>query len=228
MREASKTNQYRDASFFSQYFGGSVLDIGAGEDLVCPHAKGFDMAEGDANHLDRYFPPESFDTVHSSHSLEHMLDPVFALRNWWSLVKPGGYLVLVVPDEDLYEQGIWPSVFSSDHKTTYRLDKPDSWSPVSYEVRGLCAALPDAEIVSAQVQSHNFDWALMFPKGLEVKRKYPRHVKLLMSVLKRLPVVSKSWVKKFKIHLIQYGYPLDQSTYDACVQIEVIVRKRAH
>jgi hypothetical protein len=49
-----------------------------------------------------------------------------------------------------------------------------------------------------------------------------------MSVLKRLPVVSKSSVKKFKIHLIQYGYPLDQSTYDACVQIEVIVRKRAH
>jgi hypothetical protein len=45
-----------------------------------------------------------------------MHDPEAALRQWWALVRPGGYLVVVVPHEDLYEQGMWPSAFNSDHK----------------------------------------------------------------------------------------------------------------
>ena len=114
-REASKTNQFRGKDFAGLYLQGHVLDVGAGGDLVCPWAQGFDMENGDANVIHRYFEPGSFDAVHSSHCLEHMLDPPSALRNWWSLVKPGGFMILVVPDEDLYEQGIWPSAFNHDH-----------------------------------------------------------------------------------------------------------------
>jgi SAM-dependent methyltransferase len=225
MREASKTNQYRTESFFSDYLSGKVLDIGAGNDLVCPHAIGFDMEDGDANYLNRYFPENSFDAVHSSHSLEHMVDPVQALQNWWPLVKPGGYLVLVVPDEDLYEQGIWPSAFNTDHKTTFRLDKSDSWSPVSYEIRSLCSSLPGAEVVSAEVQNFNFAPELVFPRGLIVKRKYPRYIKWLMSLAKRVPFLGKDLERNLKISLIKKGYPFDQSKYDVCAQIQIVVRK---
>ena len=227
MGAVSTTNRYRDAEFFSRYLGGEVLDIGPGNDLICPNATGFDQQQGDANELSRYFLPESFDAVHSSHSLEHMRDPVAALHQWWPLVKPGGYLVLVVPDEDLYEQGIWPSVFNPDHKWTFRLDKADSWSPVSHEIRVLCESLPGAEVLSAEVQDFNYDHALRFPPGCPPKRKYSRGVKLLCSLAKRLPLVGPEALRRLKIHLISRGYPLDQSYFQACAQIQVVVRKRA-
>lgn len=225
MREASKTNRYRDAVFFEKYLSGKVLDIGAGNDLVCPAAIGFDMKDGDANYLNKYFSANSFDTVHSSHCLEHMADPLKALHNWWTVVKPGGYLVLVVPEEDLYEQGIWPSVFNHDHKFTFRLDRPDSWSPVSYEIRSLCMSLPDAEVVSAELQDFKYDRSLIFPAQIPLKRKYSWFTKRMFSLMKRLPFLGDGAIRDYKIKLIREGYPFDQSAYDACCQIEVVIRK---
>ena len=225
MREASKTNQFRQPEFFKLYLGGSVLDIGAGQDLVCTHAQGFDMEHGDANHIDQYFSIECFDTVHSSHSLEHMHDPVSAIQKWWGLVKPDGYLIIVVPDEDMYEQGIWPSVFNTDHKSTYRLNKSASWSPVSHDIRVLCQSLPRSEVVSADLQCNNYDPALLFPKGINPKNGYSWWSKLLFQIIKRTPCYGPNLVKQLKIKLISKGYPFDQTTYEACAQIQVIVRK---
>ena len=51
-----------------------------------------------------------------------MRDVPQALEQWWQLVKPGGAMVIVVPDEDLYEQGAWPSLFNRDHSATFRLN----------------------------------------------------------------------------------------------------------
>ena len=58
-----------------------------------------DLADGDAM-LMRGVEPDSYDFVHSSHCLEHMLDPTVALENWIRICKKGGRLV-TVPDEDL-------------------------------------------------------------------------------------------------------------------------------
>ncbi|MBK8741304.1 MAG: class I SAM-dependent methyltransferase [Betaproteobacteria bacterium] len=121
MDEARKTNALRGAAFAAQYLDGRVIDIGAGRDLVSANAERFDIDDGDANFISRFRPAGAYDAVHSSHCLEHMHDPPAALAEWWSLLKPGGYLILVVPDEDLYEQGIWPSIFNRDHKATFRL-----------------------------------------------------------------------------------------------------------
>ena len=33
----------------AHYFQGKVIDIGAGNDLVCSHAEQFDLEDGDAN-----------------------------------------------------------------------------------------------------------------------------------------------------------------------------------
>ena len=225
MDEASKTNLFRTPEFFRTYLSKSVLDIGAGNDLVCPQAQGFDMDDGDANLLDEYFSPEHFDTVHSSHSLEHMHDPIDAISRWWKLVKPGGYLIVVVPDEDLYEQGIWPSAFNSDHKSTFRLNKPDSWSPVSHDIQQLASSLPGGEVISAQLQSNHYDFSLVFPRGLEPKRRYTRWQRRLFSLTKRLPFWGPSLVKKIQAKLVMHGHPLDQTRYAASAQIEVVVRK---
>src|ERR1700682_1052705 len=109
---------------------GDGIDIGCGTDPVFPDVTPFDVAQGDANHVSRYVDRQ-FDFVYASHCLEHMVDPRLALVAWWGLVKPGGALFFIVPDEDLYEQGFWPSRFNADHKWTFTISKHSSWSPVS-------------------------------------------------------------------------------------------------
>ena len=104
--ESTKTQLIRSKKFIDTYFGGSVLDIGGGDDPVVSHAEVFDLIHGDAQHILDYKKKGSYDCVNSSHCLEHMKDVPSALSQWWGLVKPGGYLVTVVPHEDLYEQGI--------------------------------------------------------------------------------------------------------------------------
>lgn len=224
MHEASKTNLIRDKSFAQKYLQGTVLDIGAGGDLVCHWAQSFDVEDGNANHLVNYFKEESFDVVHSSHSLEHMDDPFNAINQWWSLVKPGGFLIVVVPEENLYEQGLWPSMFSDQHRSTFRLGGETSWSPVSFEIKNLCQSLPCAEVVSASIQSNGYDHDLVFPKGLKPK-KVKQPLKTLISIAKRVPMIGGQLKEVVLKKLIRYGYPYDQTQGNVLAQIEIIVKK---
>lgn len=116
--------------FTERVFVGDAIDIGCGDDpiRVCAEfpqlrrVAEWDLVNGDARLMDGV-ADESFDLVYSSHCLEHLHEPIAAVERWWSLVKPGGHLVVVVPDEVLYEKGLWPSRFNPDHKwafTTYR------------------------------------------------------------------------------------------------------------
>jgi ADP-heptose:LPS heptosyltransferase/predicted SAM-dependent methyltransferase len=61
------------------------------------------------------FGSASMDFVYSSHCLEHVTDWQAALKEWWRVIKPSGYLILYLPDEDEYpkvgEKGANP-----DHK----------------------------------------------------------------------------------------------------------------
>ena len=123
MNETEKTNKLRGSKFLEQYMSGKLIDIGAGKDLVCEWAERFDIEDGDANFITSYRKKASYDTVHSSHCLEHMFDPKSALKEWWELVKPNGYMIIVVPDENLYEQGIWPAISIPIIKTLLGLMK---------------------------------------------------------------------------------------------------------
>lgn len=224
--EARKTSRLRGATFAETYLSGKVLDIGCGPDLVVPTAQPFDLEHGDANKIGDYFPPETFDTVHSSHCLEHMRDVRAALTQWWSLVKPGGYLVLVVPDENLYEQGYWPSIFNSDHKFTFRLDTPGSWSPVSYECRSLLGELPLAEIVDLRVQDAGYDHSLLRlpPRALG---KFLFFLSFKRRSLLRLLRLDTPGIRKFFDRLEwRLGKPASQTDGEAVAQIQAVVRKR--
>ena len=87
---------------------------------------------------------ESFDFVHSSHCLEHLVEPQEGLANWFRILRPGGHLVITVPDEDLYEQGVFPSTFNSDHKWTFSVFKTHSWSKRSRNILEMLMVLGDA------------------------------------------------------------------------------------
>jgi predicted SAM-dependent methyltransferase len=225
MREASKTNLVRDAGFASSYLQGSVLDIGAGSDPVCPGAVVFDQQDGDANDIERYFAFQSFDTVHSSHCLEHMDDPIRALSKWWALVKPEGFMVIVVPDEALYEQGRWPSVFNSDHKSSFRLDNPVPLSAVSFDIGELCRTLPNAVIVHAVVQDDELDRTLLLPAGT-TSRRIRQPLKFAVSIMKRVTSAQGKPRARFNRWLVRRGYPFDQTKGAALAQIQIVLRKQ--
>lgn len=153
MWEQSKAarRRYFDGAFHSLFFVGEGIDIGAGPDPLSRYVelfpamasvKAWDLEDGDAQ-LMNGVAEASFDFVHSSHCLEHMHDPREALRNWLRILRPGGYLVVTVPDEDLYELGVWPSRFNSDHKCTFTIHKTKSWSPVSINILDLAKEFGD-------------------------------------------------------------------------------------
>ncbi len=227
MDEARKTMRVRSPAFIRTMFAGRVIDIGCGGDLVVPHAEPFDLAQGDAQHIGRHHPPESFDTVHSSHCLEHMRDVPAALAGWWTLVRPSGHLIIVVPEEDLYKQGGWPSLFNRDHKATFRLNRQTAWSPVSYDIAELAQALPNSETIDARIQSTGYDPLLRRTRIGWRNRlfwKISKRRRRLFSYLRLRAPDLEAWLERLER---MAGKPVDQTAGDALAQIQVVLRKRA-
>jgi len=157
-----------DHRFATRYFVGTGIDIGAGPDPLSLYIELFpriddiiswDMPNGDAQFM-AGVADASFDFVHSSHCLEHLVDPVQGLANWLRIVKPGGHLIVTVPDEDLYEQGMIPSR-NPDHKWTFTIFKPRSWSPASINLTEFLPRLgPQAEIVKIELLDAGFRYRM--------------------------------------------------------------------
>lgn len=228
MNESSKTRLVRDPDFDKTYYSGTVLDIGCGNDLVVPHAQAFDQIHGDANNILNHLKPYSFDTVNSSHCLEHMHDPAKTIRDWWQLVKPGGYLVTVVPHEDLYEQGQWPSRFNSDHKATFRLKTKKTWSPVSFDIYELTKSLPGAKIISAELQDNQYNYHLlrMGEESNEAHAIRNKHMSLLHQLMNK-KLLTVPLLDELNIFFAQMGAAVDQTFGSALAQIQVIAQKKA-
>lgn len=153
MFETSKAMIRRsyDKRFAVRWLVGDGIDIGAGEDSVGHYkpcfplmgtVRAWDKEDGDAM-LMKGVPDASYNFVHSSHCLEHLQNPVTALKNWVRICKPGGYLIVMVPDEDLYEQGVWPATYNPDHKWSFTIGKRHSWCPQSVNVIDLLGYVLD-------------------------------------------------------------------------------------
>jgi len=136
-------------NFFERFCTGKGFDIGYGGDLLTPNSVGWDVEHGDAQLL-RNVRDCSYDFVYSSHTLEHMVDPVIALRNWWRVLRPGGHLLLYLPHRDLYEKrSTLPSRWNPDHKHFFLLDKDEA--PDTKSILGLIrTALSGYEIIYAK------------------------------------------------------------------------------
>ena len=170
MKELSKSipRRLREPDFVRRYFVGDGVDIGVKPDPLCLYLEFFplmrtvrtwDMEDGDAQFM-ASVADDTFDFVHSSHCLEHLNDPREGLVNWLRIVKPGGYVIVTIPDEDLYEQGLFPSTFNRDHKVTFTLFKHNSWSAKSINVLDMVAGLgPAAQPIKLELltSSYKFD-----------------------------------------------------------------------
>ena len=172
----SKKRREREG-FFSKYCQGEGLDIGWGGDLLASNCYVWDIENGDAQFLDG-IDDESFDFVYSSHCLEHMKDVCVAIRNWFRVVKHGGYLIIAVPHRDLYEKkSSLPSRFNMDHKHMFLIgdeEKPDTLDivrEIKNSIRGY-----EIEYVKKCDEGHTIDDPMKHSDGeyqieLVVKKK---------------------------------------------------------
>ena len=116
------------------------------------------MIDGDAMLMDGV-PDDAYDFVHSSHCLEHLEDPALALNHWVRICRSGGHVIILVPDEDLYEQGVWPSTFNRDHKWSFTIGKEMSWCPRSVNVIELLHEVWDAvAILKIELLDNGYDY----------------------------------------------------------------------
>jgi SAM-dependent methyltransferase len=171
MKELSKSTLRRlhNPNFITRYFVGNGIDIGGLPDPLSLYLEFFplmksvkiwDLPDGDAQYMQSVLD-ESFDFIVSSHCLEHLVDPVEGIMNWFRILKPGGHLVITIPEEDLYEQRAWPSNKNHDHKWTFTIWKESSWSPKSINVLDLVKELgPCVDVRSIHVEDKAYRFEL--------------------------------------------------------------------
>jgi len=140
------------------YFTGNGIDVGGGHDCLDQYAsvlgfdscKNWDLPDGDAQCL-ASVPDGTYDFLHSSHCLEHMVDPGIALANWVRVVRGGGYLVITIPDEELYEHLHWPSRYNRDHKWSFTIYRGKPLLPNSINVFDLLIPISESvEIIKVE------------------------------------------------------------------------------
>lgn len=139
-----------------QYTRGRGLDLGCGPSKAFPHFIGVDNYTDtqlfgiemkpdvvcNVTKLD-VFGSASMDFAYSSHCLEHIPPEkvTSTLKEWLRVIKPGGFLLLYLPDEDEYpkcgEEGANP-----DHKwnvnyerTIGYMKEAGSWELIRFEKR---------------------------------------------------------------------------------------------
>jgi len=164
MKETSKADCRRFNDYlFKRVFKSKGIDIGAGDDCLenglfkdQVECECFDLKDGDAEEINK---PQIYDFVYSSNCLEHLHNPSRALANWLKILKPNGFLIFSVSDEDLYEQGVFPSKWNEDHKWTFTIKKRASWSFKSLNIIDLISHL-NVKILRIQLVDSNYDYSL--------------------------------------------------------------------
>jgi SAM-dependent methyltransferase len=217
--EATKSRRLWDASMLA-ILQGEGIDIGCGDDPITPRVDKFDLEQGDAQHLRRYVH-RTYDFVFASHVLEHMKDPRAALQEWYSVVRSGGHLIVLVPDEDLYEQGCFPSLFNDAHQHTFTISKAASWSPVSVNLLDLALDLR-GEIVRLVLQDHGYDRRLI----VHAPGRWPLRLRYrLLSLARRSDRPGYRAAITRLMTLLRL--PVDQTSMPdgRMAQIELVVRK---
>lgn len=149
--ETSKSNftrRIQNIKYRQRYFVGEGIDVGAGANplnyqflnenkiLYLPRKRNFhfpniknvliysndwnekDVAENINERLDK-----KFDFLYTSNLMEHVHHFERSLLDFSIVVKENGYLIVCVPDFELYEYETWPSLGNKTHNFCFSLNK---------------------------------------------------------------------------------------------------------
>lgn len=110
--------KHPEAKWLQPYCVGLTIDIGCGAEKVLPNILGIDKLgvdeigefgcmsgkktiadiSADASNLD-FIPEGTFDSAVSRHCFEHLPDPEETLYEWLRILRKGGFLSMVLPDD---------------------------------------------------------------------------------------------------------------------------------
>lgn len=193
-RETTKSNLRRkDTWLFNKVFSGKGIDIGPEKDPLrkedfpnITNIETFDREHGDANFITHFRQPKSYDFVYSSNCLEHMENSLNACMQWWLLVKLDGYMIITVPDEDLYEQGRFKAKphWSKDHKWTFTIYKKKSWSTRSINVLNMIKLLPDCQTIKVELVDTNYDYSIPWGSKDQTKMGAETFIEIVLRKVK--------------------------------------------
>ncbi len=160
------------------YTRGTGLDLGCGPVKPFPHFIGIDNnvdanifnSEASARSLTanceklKIFANESMDFVFSSHLLEHIHDWEAALKEWWRVIKVGGYLVLYLPHASHYPRIGQPGS-NPDHKhdflpadITRGMEGAGCWDLAVNEDRNEGDEYSFFQVYRKEAQGHQESW----------------------------------------------------------------------
>lgn len=160
MGEVSKAyNRRVRENWFEKYCpeDKSGIDIGCQHDAINHTFRRWDIifGDGDATFMEGV-PDNKFWTVHASHVLEHVHDPVMAIQNWYRILKTGGNLIILVPHRDLYEKKLeLPSNWNGDHKSFWLPETAEAPHTRSLK-HTIFEAIPNAEIILFRILDEGY------------------------------------------------------------------------
>lgn len=131
MNETQKSALRRshEPAFLQHYFAGDGLEItrhgatSAAFKALFPRIHDLTLWDGTAAEAAQLHgvPDTSFDFIHAGSILAEVDNPAKALARWLDVLRPGGYAIFLLPDEDLHGNGQWPNPFNSQHKSSFTI-----------------------------------------------------------------------------------------------------------
>ena len=200
------------------YLGASCLDIGCGPKKVFPFFIGLDSGKdtrlfgiemkpdivGDCRRIS-LFADGAFDTVFSSHTLEHIEEHQAALAEWWRLVAPGGHLILYLPHRDLYPR-IGDPDGNPDHKHDFA---PQDIVEAMLEVAAAGGGAWDLVVNETRDRLREYSFLQVYRKagGAACMQSWMQPLPEKRAAIVRLGAIGDAlWASSPAWHLKQMGY----------------------
>jgi SAM-dependent methyltransferase len=152
-------------------------------------------------------PDGSFDFVLSSHMLEHSANPIRVLLEWRRLLKPGGHLLLVLPEGRSTYDRRRPITTLEHLKGDFACSTPESDTTHFDEIAALHTEHPDRQALRKSLEDnkthrmahhHVFDMALSLDlvrlAGFEILAQevaYPCHIIIFARKQGEQPVLGE-------------------------------------
>jgi SAM-dependent methyltransferase len=141
----SALRRSHEPAFLQHYFAGDGLEISrhgassAALKTLFPRIGHLTLWDGTADEAAqlRNVPDVSFDFIHAGSILAETSNPAKALARWLDVLRPGGYAIFLLPDEDLHGKGRWPNPFNPKHKSSFTIYNDKRALPQSINVLDL-------------------------------------------------------------------------------------------